>query len=52
MTNKHLAQNAETVAIRLSAESSAFIAGLLADAKPIPAMRKAKQLHDVLISNG
>ncbi len=37
-------------AIRLSAESSAFVADLLADAKPIPAMHKAKERHDALIA--
>jgi len=42
-------EQAET--IRLSAENSAFVAGLLADAKPIPAMRKAKERHDALIGN-
>ena len=41
-------EQAET--IRLSAESSAFVAGLLADAKPIPAMRKAQERHDALIA--
>ena len=38
--------------IRLSAESSAFVAGLLSDARPIPTMRKAKQRHDALIAKG
>ncbi len=36
--------------IKLSAESSAFVAGLLAEAKPVPAMRKAKERHDALIA--
>lgn len=52
MTNKDPAQNAETETIHLSAESSAFIAGLLTDAKPIPAMRKARERHDALIAKG
>lgn len=41
-------EQAET--IRLSAESSAFVADLLADAKLIPVMRKAKERHDALIA--
>lgn len=40
-------EQAET--IRMSAESSAFVTDLLADTKPIPAMRKAKERHDALI---
>ena len=45
------------VAARMLAEhvqykniEEAFVAGLLADAKPIPAMRKAKERHDALIA--
>jgi len=43
-------EQAET--IRLSADSSAFVASLLADARPVPAMRKAKEQHDALVAKG
>ena len=42
----------ETETIHLSVESSTFVQGLLSDVKVLPAMRKAKQRHDLLISNG
>ena len=40
----------QTDTIKLDAESSSFVASLLIDAKPIPAMKEAKQRYDQLVT--